>query len=78
MNFVHSFPLFTRRSVVEEICNFPNLKPSKRAIVSGVEKLPLLSSLSLSSYSVLHNPELIKLHILGMQRDRSHLEKDMV
>lgn len=64
--------------MVEEICSFPNLKPSKRTIVSGVEKLPLLSSLSLSRYSVLHNPALIKLLILCMQGDRSHLEKDMV
>lgn len=76
MNFLHSFPLFIRRSVVEEICNIPNLKPSKRTRVSGVEKLHLLSSLSLSRYSELHNSNsLIKHLILCLQGDRSHLEK---
>lgn len=49
MNFLDSFPLLLRQSVVEEIHNFPSLKPSKRIRVSGVEKL---SSLSLSRYSL--------------------------
>lgn len=70
MNFLDSFPLFIRRSVVEEIGNFPNLKPSKRIRVSGVEKSPVLSSLSFSRYSLYCTTLHWKKH--GITKTESH------